>query len=103
MSEAVPTPSDLIRSNAVDMEPMANEITTPAMFRLVADVMESLKNGVDNPGAVRLEIGQQKLSLKHNTDVVLEARKPNGMEMWNVSADHYIRRVFNPQHVKFPY
>ena len=85
------------------MEPLGYDLSTSQAFRLMADVMDMLRVGVDNPQAIRLEMAAQELRIKSNTDVLLVARKPNGNDAWNVMAEHQIRRVINPEYVRFSY
>lgn len=100
-------PSDTISTGGgnrtLQMEPLGYELSTSQAFRMIADVMDMLRIGVDNPGAIRLEMGNQELRIKSNTDLLLQARKPNGSDSWNVQAEHQIRRAINPGYTKFQY
>ena len=85
------------------MEPLGYDLSTSQAFRMMAAVMDMLRVGVDNPQAIRLEIASAQLRIKSNTDVLLVASKPNGTDAWNVMAEHQIRRVINPEYVRFSY
>lgn len=97
--------SDFVQTGgrAIQLEPLGYEISTSQAFRLIAKVMDMLKVGVENPSAIRLDMGAQEIRIKNNTDIVLKANKPNGSDAWNISADYQIRRAVNPDFVKFNY
>jgi len=101
----ITAPSELLKDNvrSLQLEPLGFNLSTVESFTLISRVFQMLQLGVDNPGAIRLEMAAQELRIKHNTDVLLIARKPNGTDAWNVQAEYQIRRVINPEFVKFSY
>lgn len=90
-------------SITLSLEPLGFQLSTSQAFRMIAKVMDMLTIGVANPSAIRVDMGAQEIRIKNNTDILLKASKPNGGDAWNVVAEHQIRRVINPDFVKFNY
>lgn len=100
---STPVTDVLSSKTTLTLEPLGFQLSTSQAFRMIAKVMDMLKVGVENPSAIRLDMGAQEIRIKNNTDILLKANKPNGDDEWNVVAEHQIRRVINPEYVKFQY
>lgn len=85
------------------MEYLYWEIPGCQALRVMADIHDLVRTGVEDPSAIKLEVLGQEIRIRSNTDIVAQAKRYNGADVWIVQAEIQIRQHYRPNQPRFQF
>ena len=85
------------------MEYLHWEIPGSQALRAMADIHDAVRTGVDDPSSIKLEVLGQEIRVRAGGDIVAQAKRYNGQDVWIVQVEIQIRQHFKPNQPRFQF
>ena len=85
------------------MEYLYWEIPVSQAMRVMADIHDVVRTGVEDPSTIKLEVLGQEIRVRAGNDIIAQAKRYNGQDVWVVQAEILIRQHFKPGQPRFQF